>query len=95
MTNRDMLAFGAVMGVLMCVLLLGAVLAGIYAWGIYSAYKADKDMANYNARVAGTAACNRLGYESYDQAKNLCYTTFNQNYNKAISTSYHEQVNLQ
>jgi len=79
--KRSYIQYGVILGVLICISLIVIAVIGIYAANIYQEQQAQKraikeaQIAQYQAYLrTETARCNQLGYEKYNEARDVCYT---------------------
>ena len=108
--DKDYLGYGAIIGIFACILLIGAILTGVYATSIYSDMKVEQNiraqmikaekaaqaqawLAERNSQIyQGTIKCNKLGYNSFDIDRNVCYSELNIDYQQRYKSNYYEEL---
>lgn len=92
MQKKDYMVYGAMIGIVICILAVALVMAGLAAYSIYEQDKIQKQEKIDKQWNEGTSKCQRLGFESFDLNRKVCYTERNIDY-KYLSKTY-EEINI-
>ena len=79
MKDKSGICLGVVLGVIICILLIGATIAGIAAYGTYN-----------NMAKEGTDKCRNMGFDKYSVMSDKCYTE----YSKSTSTKFYSEIKV-